>query len=92
MVDYRELLKRYMDLVVDREGTDYLDTTSRFTPDEAAELATIAAEVRAEEAVRYAAKCARLAAGFRAPAKESLEAMCARLGISYSHHEQGRNE
>ena len=44
-IDYRQLLKKYMRLVIDREGIDLLSFGGRFSPDEIQELRTISKEI-----------------------------------------------
>lgn len=51
-MDFRNLLKKYMGLVVDHEGTDYLDSLGvggtyrdEITPEEMAELEAISNEL-----------------------------------------------
>jgi mannitol/fructose-specific phosphotransferase system IIA component len=54
-VDYRDLLKRYMRVILDREGVDFLDGQAMyvsagiaFSDEEWAELLRLAADARVE--------------------------------------------
>lgn len=60
-MDYRELLKKYMNLVGEREGVNYVDTVPNgdsylrlpITQDEAEELRRIDAELESELPFQY---------------------------------------